>query len=167
MTLVTEHLEARGIRFEVLPHQATEKATDEARALGLSPMEVLKVIVLDVEEGHALAVIPAYRRLDLGRVRRLLGDSRVHLASEEEISRDLPDFELGAIPALPSLLHLPVLVDPEVFRHHKVTFAAGRQRESVRLDPHDLLTGATITIAPIVGGLELRDDDALEHIGTS
>jgi len=158
MTIVTDHLERRGIHFEVLPHQPAETAEQEARLLGLSPMEVLKVLVLDVEEGHALAVIPAYRRLDVDRVRRLLGDRGVHLASEQEIREDLPEFQLGAIPALPSLLHIPVLVDPEVFRHHKVTFGAGDRRESVRMDPHDLLTGATITIATIVGSLDLREE---------
>lgn len=151
MTLVTEHLEQRGIRFEVLPHPPAETAQDEAAALDLSPLEVVKVLVLAVDSGFALALLPSYRRLDLGEVRRVLDDHHARLASEDEIRRHLPEFELGAIPALPSLLHLPVVIDPELFRHTKVTFAAGVQRESVRLDPHDLLVGSTITVAPITG----------------
>ncbi|MDX1620878.1 MAG: YbaK/EbsC family protein [Nitriliruptorales bacterium] len=162
MTLVIDHLERRGIRFEVLPHERVTTAHEEAAVLDVSPLEVLKVIVLDTEDGHALAVIPSYRRLDLHLVRRLLGDARAKLASEEEIAKDLPEFELGAVPPLPSLLHLPMLIDPEVFRHTKVTFAAGLQRESVRMDPHDLLTGATITVAPIVGPFDARIDPSIE-----
>lgn len=159
MSIVIDHLEQRGVRFEVLPHEAADTALDEARVLGLSPLEVLKVVVLDVATGHALAIVPAYRRIDLERVRRLLLDPSARLATEAEIAEDLPEFELGATPALPSLLHLPVVIDPEVFRHAKVTFAAGRTRESVRLDPHVLLDGATVTIAPIVGALDVPHEE--------
>lgn len=162
MTLVIDHLEKRGVRFEVLPHRRATTARAEAEVLGASPLEVLKVIVLDTMEGHALAVIPCHRRLDLGKVRRLLGDPHVELATEDELGQDLAEFELGAIPPLGSLLHLPMLIDTEVFRHSKVTFAAGLQRESVRMDPQDLLTGATITVAPIVDAIDMRTDPAVE-----
>lgn len=163
MTLVTEHLEQRGIRFEVLPHPRAYSAIDEARVLDLPPGEVLKTLVLDIETGHALAVVPSYRRLDIDLVRDAIGDRHAKLASEDEISADFPEFELGAVPALPSLLHVPVVVDPEVLRHTKVTFAAGSQRESVRADSHDLLTGATVTIAPITRPLEGETEEDKEY----
>lgn len=149
MTLVTEHLERLGMRFEVLPHQRAMTAADEARALALEPDEVLKVLVLDIDTGHALAVLPASRRLDLDLVRDALGDRYAKLASEDEIEGAFPEFELGAVPVLPSLLHVPVVVDPSVFRHRRVTFAAGVQRESVRVEAEPLLHGATVTVAPI------------------
>ena len=158
MTLVTEHLERQGIRFEILPHRRATTAIDEARALGLGADEVVKVLVLDIETGHALAFIPAYRRLDLDRVRDALGEGKVKLASEDEVAVDFPEFELGAMPAVPSLLHVPVVVDPEIFRHAKVTFAAGVQRESVRTDPRDVMQGATVTIAPITEPVDKETD---------
>jgi len=149
MTIVTDHLERLGVRFEVLPHERSETALEEARALDIDPDEVLKVLVLDVESGHALAVLPASRRLDLDLAREALDDRRATLASEKEIADVFPEFEPGALPALPSLLHVPVVLDPRVLAHRKVTFAAGVQRESVRLESERLLRGATVTIAPI------------------
>lgn len=149
MTLVTEHLERLGVRFEVLPHQRSVTAMEEARALDMESDEVLKVLVLDIDTGHALAVLPASRRLDLDLVRDAFGDRDARLASEDEIEGAFPEFELGAVPALPSLLHVPVVVDPSVFRHRRVTFAAGVQRESVRVEAEPLLHGATVTVAPI------------------
>ena len=149
MTIVTDHLERLGVRFEVLPHERSETALEEARALGLDPDEVLKVLVLDVESGYALAVLPASMRLDLDLTREALDDRHATLASEKEIADVFPEFEPGALPALPSLLHVPVVVDPRVLAHRKVTFAAGVQRESVRLESERLLRGATVTIAPI------------------
>lgn len=149
MTVVTEHLERLGVHFELLPHERSATALAEARSLGLAPDEVLKVVVLDIETGHALAVLPASRRLDLDLVRQGLDAPEAKLASEDEIAGDFPEFELGAIPALPSLLHVPVVIDPTVFEHRLVTFAAGSQRASVRVPSDPLLHGATVTIAPI------------------
>lgn len=149
MTIVTEHLERLGVRFEVLPHERSETAQEEALSLGADPDEVLKVLVLDVETGHALAVIPASRRLDLDLVRAALGDPHAALATEREIASVFPEFEPGALPALPSLLHIPVVIDPLVVERRKVTFAAGVQRESVRLATEELLHGATVTIASV------------------
>jgi Ala-tRNA(Pro) deacylase len=149
MTVVTEHLEQRGIRFEVLPHPPATSALGEALALGSPPDEVVKAVVLDIETGHALAILPADRRLDLDLVREVLGDRHAALATELEIEQDFPEFELGAMPPLPSMVHVPVVIDPAVFEHRRITFAAGTQRESVRTSPEGLFTGASVDIAPI------------------
>jgi Ala-tRNA(Pro) deacylase len=149
MTLVTEHLEKKGIRFEVLPHPPAATAMEEAHLLDTPPDEVVKAVVLDIATGHALAIIPASERVDLALVREALEDPDARLADEEELERDFPEFELGAMPPLPSMLHVPVVIDPEVLHHRTITFAAGTQRESVRTAPHRLFTGASITITPI------------------
>lgn len=149
MTTVTEHLEEHGIRFEVLPHPPATSALGEALALGVDADEVVKTVVLDIESGHALAIVPASYRVDLDLVREALDEPRARLADEEEIARDFPEFELGAMPPLPSLLHVPVVIDPKVLEHRRITFAAGSQRTSVRTEPEGLFTGASVTITPI------------------
>jgi Ala-tRNA(Pro) deacylase len=149
MTIVTEHLEQRGTRFEVLPHPPADTALDEARALGVDPDEVVKAVVLDVPTGHAVAIVPASRRLDLALVREALGEPDAKLAREDEIDHDFPEFEPGAVPPLPSLLHVPVVIDPAVLRRRVITFAAGSQRASVRTAPSILFAGASITVSPI------------------
>jgi Ala-tRNA(Pro) deacylase len=149
MTVVTEHLEKQGIRFELLPHPPTTSALAEAEALELEPDEVVKAVVLDVSTGHAIAVLPASRRIDVDLLREALGERDARLASEEEIARDFPEFELGAMPPLPSMLHVPLVIDPSVLDHASITFAAGITRGSVRTSPSVLFTGASVTITPI------------------
>jgi Ala-tRNA(Pro) deacylase len=149
MTVVTEHLEKQGIRFELLPHPPTTNALAEAEVLDLEPDEVVKAVVLDVTTGHAIAVLPASRRIDLDLLREALGERDARLASEEEIARDFPEFELGAMPPLPSMLHVPLVIDPSVLDHAAITFAAGITRGSVRTSPSVLFTGASVTITPI------------------
>lgn len=150
MTVVTEHLERLGVHFELLPHERSTTALAEARVLGVGPDELAKAVVLDISTGHALAILPASQRLDLHRVRDALEEPDAQLADEEEVAGDFPEFELGALPALPSLFHVPVVIDPGIFEHRTVTFAAGVQRASVRPDNEVLRHGATVTVAPIV-----------------
>jgi Ala-tRNA(Pro) deacylase len=149
MTIVTEHLEKRGVRFELLPHPPATSALDEAEALDLEPDEVMKAVILDVDTGHALAMVPASRRIDLDLLREALGQPRARLATEAEIAQDFPEFELGAMPPLPSMLHVPVVIDPSVLDHATITFAAGITRGSVRTSPAVLFTGASVAITPI------------------
>jgi hypothetical protein len=49
-----------------------------------------------------------------------------------------PATSLGALPPLGALLHAQVHVDPEVLGHDTVTFAAGTQTESVKMQPQEL-----------------------------
>jgi Ala-tRNA(Pro) deacylase len=160
MTVVTEHLERAGLRFEVLPHARSTTALEEAAALHLGADEVLKSIALIIETGPALAIVPASRRLDMELVRVALGDRHARLATEDEIERTFPEFELGALPALPALLHVPVVIDPAVFERRQVTFAAGLQRESVRVEADPVLRqgGASVTVAPITAPGETSED---------
>ncbi len=150
MTLVTEHLERRGALFVVLPHRQVETSLAEARATHLPPEQIAKVVVLIIDTGPALAVVPASARLKLGEAGRALESESVRLAEEAEIERFFPEFELGAVPPLTSLLHVPVVIDPLVAERPSVTFPAGSRRESVVTGPATLLTGGTVVMAPIV-----------------
>ena len=117
MSAVTEHLEHRGSAFELLPHRQAYTSTDEARALGIDAGEVLKTLAVRTGPGYVLAVIPASRRLDLHLVREALGDHQARLASEEELARDFPGYQLGALPPLGALLGSRMYIDPVVLEH--------------------------------------------------
>lgn len=149
MTAVTDHLTELGIRFQVLPHAPSNTAMGEALALGVPAEDVAKAVLLDVDDGHVLAVVPASRKVDLDLVCDALGEDHVHLASEAEVARDFPAYELGALPPLPSLLRVPVVIDPTLLVHPRATFAAGTQDTSIRADGDDVFVGPAVTVSPI------------------
>jgi Ala-tRNA(Pro) deacylase len=149
MSDVTDQLTERGVPYEVIQHEQAYTSTDEALALGLSADEVVKTIVLDTGSGHALAVIPGSRRLNIGAAKRAVGAKHVRLATEEEIEKDFPGYELGALPPLGSLHGAPTYVDPEVMRHDSLVFAAGTQTESVKVRAEDLFRNEPVTVAPL------------------
>jgi len=116
MTQVTEHLETHGVPFEPIAHQQAYTSIDEARALGIDASEVVKTVAVRVAGGYALMAIPAACRLDMHLARAAVGDRHVRLATEQELLRDFPGFELGALPPLGSLLGAPLYVDQQVLR---------------------------------------------------
>lgn len=103
MSAVAEHLRGRGIAFEEIPHAKVYTSIAEAQALGIAADEVLKGIVVKTAAGYALAAIPGARRLDMGLVRHAVEDHHARLATEEELEREFPAYELGALPPVGSI----------------------------------------------------------------
>ena len=147
MTDVTSALDKAGVEYEVLEHAHTERAADEAEALGVAPEEVAKTLVLATPGGNVRAVLPASERVDFGKVAELVGTGkkRVHLASEDDLKRDYPDFDLGAVPPFGGQKD-EVIVDARLAERDSVVLEAGSHEKSVRLKAADLvrLTGAKV-----------------------
>ena len=136
---VREALDARGVSYEVVLHDEVFSAEDEARAAGAAPQETAKTVALRERDAYVLAVIPANRRLDLERVRTLLRASgRLRLATEEEMARDFPEFEVGALPPL-APHSTPEIVDVHLLYRDRIVISAGDHRHAIRLDPRDLV----------------------------
>jgi Ala-tRNA(Pro) deacylase len=149
MSFVTEHLERRGVDYEVAEHPRAVTSMEEAGALGITADEVVKTVMLATDRGPALVVVPASRRLDLRLAREAVGDHAARLASEDELQRSFSECELGALPPLGSLLGAPVFVDPEVLEHDTVMFAAGTQTQSIKARSADLFRGEEVQVSPL------------------
>ena len=148
---VTSVLDEGGVDYEVLEHTHTERAADEAAALGVEPDEVAKTLVLATPEGNVRAVLPASERVDLRKVSDLLGvtGKQVHLASEDDLARDYPEFELGAVPPLGGGRDDPVVVDTRLAERDSVVLEAGSHEQSVRMKAADLVRLAGAQVADI------------------
>ncbi len=133
--------------IEVLPHRHTETARAEARAIGLSPDEVGKTVVIRTAGGYVRVVVPASARVDLRKLRGLFGgNGDTRLASEAELAAAYPDFELGAVPPLGGPAGDAVVLDARLVQRETIVFEGGTHDESVRMATADLvrLTGARI-----------------------
>jgi Ala-tRNA(Pro) deacylase len=150
MADVTSFLEEAGVDFDVLEHVHTERAADEAAALGIGPEEVAKTLVLVAPSGNVRAVLAASERIDLHKVAAVLGvgGKKMHLASEDELARDYPDVELGAVPPFGGRED-QVIVDERLAGRDSVVLEAGSHNRSVRLKTVDLMRLARAQVADI------------------
>jgi Ala-tRNA(Pro) deacylase len=132
-------LDEAGVAYDLLPHPRTETAAAEAEALGIDPKDVAKTLVVSSPGGYIRAVLPATERLDLRKLREHVeGGKRIHLATEADLERDYPGFELGAVPPFGGSGDR-VLVDSTLAGRERVVLEAGTHERSVRIRTADLL----------------------------
>ena len=150
-TALTSVLDEAGVDYEVLAHEHTETAADEARALGVEPAEVAKTLVVDTPAGYVRAVLPASERIDVGKLADVVGARRkeVQLATEDALTRDFGEFELGAVPPVGGAQSGRVVVDTCIADRDSVVLEAGSHDESIRLAAADLVRVASADVADI------------------
>jgi Ala-tRNA(Pro) deacylase len=150
-TALINALDSAGVDYDVLQHKHTESATEEAEALGIPSHDVAKTLVVQTPGGHVRAVLPASQRIDLGKLSDIVGVPKksVQLASEEELQKRYPEFELGAVPPLGGARSDPVVVDPLLAEHPSVVFEAGSHDESIRIAAADLVRVTSARVADI------------------
>ena len=140
VALVSHFLREAGIAHDVVEHPPTYSAVQEARAAHEEPRHTAKTLLLHDREGWRLAVIPANRRLDMAKARRLLGGTtHLRLATEEEMRQVFPAFDVGALPPVGGPRARPAAVDVRLIYRDRVLCAGGDHRHAVRLDPRDLV----------------------------
>jgi Ala-tRNA(Pro) deacylase len=96
----------------------------------------------------------------MGLVRHAVDDHHARMATEDELEREFPAYELGALPPVGSILGLPAYVDPEVLEHETVVFAAGTQTESVKVRTAELFRDEPISVVPLTRRPEEADRES-------
>lgn len=144
------YLAKHGVEHEIIEHGETMTALEEARAAGAAADDTAKGVMLVREKDESLlAVIPASRRLDLKKVRELVGDGELRLATEAEMGVMAPNLELGALPAIGPDLPAAEIMDRRLLEHDRIVCNSGDHRHSVRVPP-----GAIVNlVSPIVADI--------------
>lgn len=149
-TALLDELQRARASYEVLPHARTESAAAEARTLGLPLGAIAKTIVVETHVGAVRAVIPASERLDIRKLRQVVGaHGKVRLASEDELGEDYPEFEVGSVPPVGGAHRDRVVVDRRLTEHGHVVLEAGTHDESLRIRTADLLLVARAIVADV------------------
>lgn len=146
---LTDALKEQHVEYELIPHRRTQSADAEARAVGVDPGHVAKTIVLVTEDGFVRAVLSASDRIDLRKVKAVLGREDVQFASEGELVGAYPEFELGAVPPIGGSGRELVLMDERLGETDSVVFEAGTHEQSVRIKTADLVSLARARIVDL------------------
>lgn len=154
---VKEYLDSKRVDYEAIPHAKVFSTIEEAHILGVAGDEIAKTLVIHVthEAGdQALVVIPGSRKVGKEKIREVFGTKHARLALEDEMSRDFPQFELGAVPPLGELLDLPVYIDERLLSHDTILFSGGTHMDSVKMQVHDFFN---LTESILVDMVEERE----------
>jgi Ala-tRNA(Pro) deacylase len=126
-------LDEHEIEYESIHHRQDFRARRTADDTHTPPEEFAKAVVVHVDGGYAMALLPATHYLAPSRLARSIGAGEVCLASESEMKMLLPGYEIGAAPPFPSLCGLRVYASPLLAREKQITFNAGTHRDALRM----------------------------------
>lgn len=147
--LLTGELDRLGIGYELLGHEPTDRAVDEATSLGLAADEIAKTIVVTTGAENLRVLVPASGRVDMRKLRELLDAGKeLHLLSEGELGSEYPEFDLGAVPPLGGR-HDEVVLDLRLTGLEDVVFEAGAHDRSARVKANDLVALAGARVADV------------------
>lgn len=147
---ISDYLTANRVAHQVVEHEETTTAIEEARALHRPPAKVAKTVVLHDGVAYVLAVIPASERLDVRKLRGLVGPTRrMRLATEREMALGFPMIGVGATPPFGPMLPMAEIIDRRLLGGDDVVCAGGDHRHALVLDPHDLVSLTKAKVADI------------------
>ncbi|MDP3985874.1 MAG: YbaK/EbsC family protein [Candidatus Veblenbacteria bacterium] len=136
---VLNFLKKNKIKHEIIGHRTVYTAYDLAQTLGRKLGEVAKTLVVKVDKGHAILVLPASRQVDFKVLKKVTGAKSVDIDRENTMVK-LFKIKAGALsPFHGPLYKLPVYVDRAVMRAQKAVVQAGSFEESVHMKTKDLL----------------------------
>jgi len=143
---IKQYLEQNQIKYKTIPHYSTPTAQEAAEAAHISGKHVAKTVVMRVNDGFALAVIPASDVVNVEELQDALGTHNVEVASESEFAHLFPECQTSALPPFGSLYGMEVFVSPHLRESERIAVAAGYDDELIELGYEDFerLVGAAV-----------------------
>ena len=151
-TPATAALDRAGIAYTLHPyaHDASADSYGEeaAKALGLSPDEMFKTLLVKADLDVVVAVTPVRSSLDLKAVARAVGAKRATMAEPDSAER-LTGYVIGGISPLGQRTALRTVLDQSARQLRRVYVSAGKRGVSLGISPDDLVTATGALLAPI------------------
>lgn len=132
-----EFLDRSRINYAHTKHPRVFTAAETAFAEHVSPHKLAKTVVYATTQGYGLAVVPADHLINLETLGAFLNDPEIRLASEAEVAQLFPESEVGAMPPIGNLFHLPVIVDTSIAEQEFIVFNAGTHEDVIHMSYGD------------------------------
>ena len=148
MTPAVEAAKQAGVEFRLHEYEGVEVGEGDyavavAHALDRPPEQLFKTLIVDIDGGLRVFVVPADRQLDLRSVGK-----RAQLAARAAVER-ATGYVIGGISPLGQRRRLPTTVDESALAWDTILVSAGRRGLQIELDPHDLVRLTDAAVAPV------------------
>ena len=130
-------LDEHQIKYRVIEHSPAYTALEIAEAAHESGKDLVKTVMLDVDDKMIMYVLPASQKVDFEHVRAAMEASKVYLSSEEEFKALFPDCEIGAMPPFGGLYNVKMMVDKSLAHNEWIVFNAGNHFELIKMRYQD------------------------------
>ena len=153
MEKLREYLDDHDIEYIVMSHSKAYTAQRIAAAAHIPGKEMVKSVILQVDDDLVMCVLPAPEKVSLLKVKELTGAGEVDLAPEQEFGHHFPDCEVGAMPPFGNLYGMTVIVDRKLAEDDEIFFNACTHRELIRMAYMDYAR----LVKPQLGNISIRE----------
>lgn len=126
-------LNQNAIKYISIRHSSAYTAQEIAATAHISGKELVKTVLVELDNKLAMAVLPASYNVDFELLKQASGAVSANLAKEQSFKERFPDCELGAMPPFGNLYEMEVYVAVILSDDEFITFNAGNHRELIKL----------------------------------
>ncbi len=132
-----EYLKRNSINYKVVAHPEAFTALEIAAMMHVPGKELAKVVMMKAGGRFIMTVLPASWRVDFIKLKEVLHEKDLRLATEDEFKTLFPDCEAGAEPPFGNLYNIDTLVDKSLIEDEHIFFNAGNHHEAVDMSYSD------------------------------
>lgn len=133
---IKEILDENKIIYKTYSHPPT-KTSEEAAIYRKVPLKLgAKAILLKDKNRFLIVVVPANRKLDSKKLKKILQSKKLRFATVEEL-KDLTGCDKGSLPPFGSFFNLKIIVDKKIFQEKQMIFNAGSLENSIKMETKD------------------------------
>jgi Ala-tRNA(Pro) deacylase len=132
-----DYLDENQIKYVKISHSPAFTAQEIAASSHISGNELAKTVIVKVNDGFAMAVLPTTRKIDFESLKKVMNNKNIRLANEDEFKDIFPDCEVGAMPPFGNLYKLPVYVAKALAEHKEIAFNAGTHTDVIKISYSD------------------------------
>ncbi len=139
---ILNYLDENKYKYEIIEHRTTFTAWDTAQTEKVKPQEVAKTLVLAANHDWLVALVPANRNLDKGKLLKLINDGRkkkgaksykkIDFAKEAWMKKNIPG-KVGATPPYRAILKADIYIDKLLTKPKKIYVGSGEYSASIRV----------------------------------
>lgn len=132
-----EFLDSQKVKYNSVSHSPAFTSQEIAAAAHISGKQLAKTVIVDMDGGLAMVVVPANDQINFAKLREATGKAKIDLASESTFKNKFAECEVGAMPPFGNLYNMPVYVSSELSHQPQILFNAGSHSELMQLDYPD------------------------------
>jgi len=134
---IKDYLDKRGAKYAIVTHRKVYTAYDAAQTLRKKLDEIAKNLLVKTDKGLVLVLLPASKRLDLNKLKKLMnakgkGIKKVEIPKEGVMVRVLK-IKPGALSAFGALHKMEVYMDKGLKKAKKAIFSSGSFTDSLEM----------------------------------
>ncbi len=133
-----KYLKDAKVKYQVIPHKTVFTVYDLAQTLKLKMDQVIKTLLVKVDQRYVLVVMPAHFRLDFGKLKKVLKAKKVDIAKEKDMQTKFK-VKPGAMTAFGPLHKVEVVADTSLSKVKEAFFSAGSFTDSVNMKLKDYI----------------------------